>query len=138
MERSSSCTYGRKHTLTPVWLLVIALSLLPIKAVIAQPDTESKIQHIAKIRTMIDDASRLQLTQKQVGGFWEQVALDYQDLTEFPQAETAYNNALSLFEHDPDAQEYYAVTLDNLGSLYGMTQRFDAEENCRKRSLEIF
>jgi tetratricopeptide (TPR) repeat protein len=87
---------------------------------------------------MIDDAPRLKLTTAQLGGLWAHIASDYQDLADFAQSENAYTRALGLFEHDPATQESYAVTLGDLGSLYGMTGRFDAEENCRKRSLAIF
>jgi tetratricopeptide (TPR) repeat protein len=96
------------------------------------------VNRISKYRTMIADAPRLNLTEPQLGGLWARIASDYQDLADFAQSEAAYARALSLFEHNPATQESYAITLGDLGSLYGLTGRFDAEENCRRRSLAIF
>jgi tetratricopeptide (TPR) repeat protein len=93
---------------------------------------------IGRYRTMIDTAPQLKLTPIQIGTLWARMASDYQDLANFPEAEVAYGRALTLFEHDPDGHENDAITLGNLGSLYSITGRFDAEENCRKRSLAIF
>jgi len=136
MEPSSSCASGRKPARALVWLLAFTLSWFPVSSGLAQ--TETTINRISQYRKMIADAPRLQLTERQVGGLWAHLASDYQDLADFSQSEAAYTHALSLFEHDPDAQKGYAVTLGNLGSLYGMTGRLDAMENCRKRALAIF
>jgi tetratricopeptide (TPR) repeat protein len=95
-------------------------------------------QRIAQYQALIDDAPHLQLTETQIGNLWAKMASNYQDLAQFAEAETAYTHALAMFEHDSSAQESYAVTLGDLGSLYGMTGRLDAQENCRKRSLAIF
>ena len=125
------------------WLPAFALSLsaicyppVPIKA---QPVEEpvTAAQHIARNRDLIKDAARLQLTPLQIGGLWAQMASDYQDLGEFGESESAYNRALGLLENEPSAQKAYAVTLSNLASVYTMTLRFDAAENCLKRSLAV-
>jgi len=138
MARYSSCPSGRKHTRALMWLLPVLLSSLPVHAVVAQLETQSMVKRIAQYQTMIDDAPHLKLSETQLGGLWARMASDYQDLAEFAKAETAYTRALALFERNSDARVYYAVALGNLGSLYGMTGRLDAEENCRKRSLAIF
>src|SRR5438045_9336298 len=130
MKRSSYCISGRKHTRALVWLLALSVSSLPVWAVVAQPEAQSTTKRITQYRAMIEDAPRLNLTELQLGGLWAQIASDYQDLAEFTQSEAAYTRSLALFEHDPAAQARYAVTLGNLGSLYGMTGRLDAAENC--------
>ena len=93
--------------------------------------------HIARNRALIADAARLKLPPVQIGGLWEQIASDYQDLGEFTDAEAAYNRALSLLEPEASARKAYAVTLSNLGSLYTMSQRLDAAERCDKRALAV-
>src|SRR5215469_4294557 len=134
---------GRKQPRVWAWLSAFTLFLYaichppaPVKAQpIEEPVTAS--QHIARNRELIKDAARLQLTPLQLGGLWAQMASDYQDLGEFGESETAYTRALGLLENEPTAQTAYAVTLSNLGSLYTMTMRFDAAENCQKRSLAV-
>ena len=138
MRRYSFSQRGEKHTRALVWFLAASLSSIPVQAAAAQTETQDTVQRIAKYRTMIDSAPGLKLSEVQVGGLWSHVASDYQDLAQFTEAEAAYNRALALFERDGHAQAGYAVTLGNLGSLYAITGRLDAAENCRKRSLAIF
>src|SRR5215472_13554181 len=134
---------GRRQPRAWAWLSAFTLFLsaichppAPVKAQpIEEPVTAS--QHIARNRELIKDAARLQLTPVQLGGLWAQMASDYQDLGEFGESETAYNRALGLLEKEPSAQKAYAVTMSNLGSLYTMTLRFDAAENCQRRSLAV-
>jgi tetratricopeptide (TPR) repeat protein len=97
----------------------------------------SPAAHIARNRALIADADRLKLTPVQTGGLWAQMASDYQDLGAFADSEAAYNRALGLLEPESSVQMAYAVTLSNLGSLYTMTGRFDAAENCDRRSLAV-
>jgi tetratricopeptide (TPR) repeat protein len=120
-----------------VWFLAASLSAIPVRASVAQTETQDTVKRIAKYQTMIGSATSLKLTETQIGDLWALIASEYQDLAKFTEAETAYTHALALFEHDSQAQETYAVTLGNLGSLYGMTGRLDVAENCRKRSLII-
>jgi tetratricopeptide (TPR) repeat protein len=68
---------------------------------------------------------------------WAHLASDYQDEMELAKSEAAYNHALHLIETLPDAQKDYAVVLDNLGSLYVMSGKYDDSERCRKRALAV-
>lgn len=133
----------RGHIRFGSWLYAFAIFLfaichppVPIKA---QPIEEpvSAEQHVARYRELIKDAPRLQLTSVQLGGLWAKMASSYQDLGKFGESETAYIRALGFLEKEPTAQKAYAVTLSNLGTLYTMTLRFDAAENCQKRSLAV-
>ena len=92
---------------------------------------------IARNRALIADADKLKLSPVKIGGLWEQIASDYQDLGEFADSEAAYNRSLALLEPENSAQMAYAVTLGNLGSLYSMTRNYDAAENCTRRSLAV-
>ena len=97
----------------------------------------SPAAHIARNRSLIADAARLKLTPVQTGGLWAQMGSDYQDLGEFADAEAAYTRALSLLEPEKTGLKAYGITLGNLGLLYALTQRYDAAENCNKRSLAV-
>jgi tetratricopeptide (TPR) repeat protein len=117
-------------------LLIVACYPTLMKA---QQDEESgtPATRIARNRAMIAAAAQLKLNPVQVGGLWAQMASDYQDLSDFAEAEAAYTRALGLLEPEKSVRAAYAVTLSNLGSLYVITQRFDAAVNCNKRSLAV-
>jgi tetratricopeptide (TPR) repeat protein len=95
------------------------------------------VAHIARNKTLIADAAQRKLNPVQVGGLWAQIASDYQDLGQFTEAEDAYTRSLGLLEPEKSARMGFAITLSNLGSLYTLTKRFDAAENCNKRSLAV-
>ncbi len=97
----------------------------------------SPAAHIARNRALLADAERLKLTPAQTGGLWAQMASDYEDMGAFADSETAYNRALGLLGPESSTQVAYAVTLNNLGSLYTMTGRYDAAENCNRHSLSV-
>jgi len=138
---ASSCASSRTLRKQPRAriLLLAVLSITPAFSLAASSsaDTASIQSHLSRTRQVINQADVLHLTPRQLGGLWSQVASDYQDLSEPTESEAAYNHALGLLERDPADQAAYAVTLGNLASLYATTGRFDAEENCYKRSLSI-
>ena len=119
-----------------VLLLAICYPPAPLKGEQGE-GAMSPAAHIARNRALIADAARLKLTPVQTGGLWAQIASDYQDMGAFADSEAAYSRALELLEPESSAQKAYAVTLSNLGSLYTITQRFDAAENCDRRSLAV-
>jgi tetratricopeptide (TPR) repeat protein len=122
-----------------IWLLALTFSLTVVQPTFARQNDPGQTRiHIANAHRTIDDARRLNLNDKEVGRLWALIASDEQDLGQFDKAEDAYLHALHLFESQPSLQEDYAVTLDNLGALYTLTQRGEASLNCRKRALAIF
>ena len=100
-------------------------------------ESMTPVAHIARNKALIADAAQRKLSPVQVGGLWAQIASDYQDLGQFTEAEDAYTRSLRLLEPEKSARMGHAITLSNLGSLYTLTQRFDAAVNCNKRSLAV-
>ena len=139
---SVSNSFGRRQP--RAWASLSAFAVLLV--VVCNPalmkaqqagESMTPAAHIAHNRALIANAAQLGLNPGQVGGLWAQIASDYQDLSDFVNAEATYTRALSVLEPEKSARTAYAVTLSNLGSLYTMTQRFDAAENCDKRSLAV-
>ena len=54
----------------------------------------------------------------ETGRVWIVLGSVYQDLGRYPEAQRAYQNAISLFRNQPGRQREEAVAMDNLGSLY--------------------
>jgi tetratricopeptide (TPR) repeat protein len=130
---------GWKRPRAWAWLLVFPLLLnLDQGAFSQQEDAATVEKRIARDRKTISEAERLQLNNGEVGRLWAEIASGEEDLGHFEQAESAYAHALEIFGRDPSLQIAYAVTLDNLGTLYALTKRGDASLDCRKRVLEIF
>ncbi len=139
LRRSGKKPFPHSISLPWIWLLALAFSLTAVQPTLAQQNSSGqKGTQIAHARRAIDDARRLNLTDDEVGRLWAQIASDEQDLGQFDRAENAYLHALHVFESQPSMQEDYAVTLNNLGTLYTLTQRGEASLNCRKRTLVIF
>lgn len=135
----SSC-FGRRQPRT--WALHSAFVVLLVcyPALLKAQQAEGSMSpaaHIARNKTLIAEAAQRKLTQVQVGGLWSQIASDYQDLGQFVEAEDGYTRSLGLLEHEKSMRMGYGVTLGNLGSLYTLTGRFDAAENCNKRALAV-
>jgi tetratricopeptide (TPR) repeat protein len=120
-------------------LLTALASLLLLTCALAPSLSaeQTSLDHAARVRKTIDSSAQLQLTPAQVGNLWAQLASDYHDLAQFDKAEEAYTHALNLFEPIPSVRQAYAVTLENLGSLYMITDRLDAALNCQKHALDI-
>jgi tetratricopeptide (TPR) repeat protein len=53
-----------------------------------------------------------------IGRVWILLGSIYQDLGRFPEAQRAYQSAISLYKGQPGRQREEQVALDNLGSLY--------------------
>jgi tetratricopeptide (TPR) repeat protein len=94
-------------------------------------------QHIANDIKWIHEGEKAGLTPRELGRLWAHLASEYEDGMELAKSEAAYNNALRLMEPLPEAQKDYAIVLDNLGSLYMMSGKYDESERCRKRALAV-
>jgi len=68
---------------------------------------------------------------------WAHLASEYGNSADFLKAEDAYNHSLHLLKDVPDAKPVYAITLDNLASLYLVYGRVDEAEEVRKQALAI-
>lgn len=139
---SLSRRFGRRQprawALAPAFaMLLLAVCYTPVLKADQIEEATSPAARIARNRALIADADERKLNPIQIGELWAQIASDYQDLNEFGASEAAYNNALGLLEPQSSGQISYAVTLSNLGSLYSMTQNYDAAENCTRRSLAV-
>lgn len=113
-------------------LLLLACALAPVLCA-----EQTSLDHTAQLRRAIENAAQLQLTPAQVGGLWAKLASDYHDVAEFDKAEDAYTRALRLFEPLPTSRRAYAITLENLGTLYMITGRLDAALNCQRHALDV-
>ncbi len=94
-------------------------------------------QRIADDIQWIQQGEKEALEPLKMGRLWAHLASDYQDEMELTKSESAYNHALRLMEALPDAQKDYAIVLDNLGSLYVMSGKYDDSERCRRRALAV-
>lgn len=73
----------------------------------------------------------------QIGAMWAHLASEYGSSADFLKAEDAYNRSLHLLKDVPDARPLYAITLDNLASLYLIYGRIDEAEEVRKQALAL-
>lgn len=119
--------FGRRQAWAGAWLLALIalltiLSFLPASRISAQQrqTLSATVLRLARDRQLLQDAGRLKLSTGQIGRLWAEIASDDQDLGHFDQAEEAYNHALKLFEPQPELRLDYAVTLNNLGTLYAI------------------
>jgi tetratricopeptide (TPR) repeat protein len=82
-------------------------------------------------------AEQEHLPKAKQGDLQAQLAVIYQEATEFQKAEDAYYRALPLLKTAPSYQAEYAETFDSLGSLYLYTGRVDDAEKARKAALAV-
>ncbi|MEG9436808.1 tetratricopeptide repeat protein [Edaphobacter sp. HDX4] len=131
--------FGRKQARAAASFLALTISLLSVPFAHSYETLQPAVAaaRIERDRHMIDQAQQQHLTNAQIGRLWAEIASDQQDLGQFGKAQEAYNHALRRFEPEPSLQADYAVTLNNLGTLYAMTQRFEDSLNCRRRALSI-
>ena len=130
--------YGTKLPRAWAWLLISLLLSTAFYRASAQQGRTASEQQIERNRLAIEQARSLNLTGRQLGGLWAEIASREEDLGRFDRAEIAYFHALESLQRVPELQAEYAVMLANLGNLYAMTHREQESLNCRKRSLSIF
>lgn len=121
------------------FFVLLVLSMFAAAAwtqAIMQPD-EVLRDRIAAYRQKIDTATSWHATDDQLGMLWLHVASDYADEFDFQRSEEAFAHSLKLLRTSPE-QSHYANALDNLGSVYLVTDRFQESESCRKKALAIY
>lgn len=131
---------GRKVVLPGAVLgaaLIVGL-IRPVAATGQSPAAKAELQqHIADDIRWIHTSEEEGMEPLKLGRLWAHLASDYQDGMELTKSEVAYNRALRLLEPLPEARKDYAIVLDNLGSLYVMSGKYDESERCRKRALAV-
>lgn len=130
--------YGTKLPRAWAWLLISLFLSTTFYKALGQQEKSVAQKQIEGDRLAIEQARQLNLNDGQLGRLWARIASEEENLGQMDRAEAAYVHALELFQHDPSLQRDYAITLDNLGTLYAMTDREQESLNCRKRSLSIF
>ena len=103
----------------------------------ATTNSSSLEQRITQDIAWIRDGEKRGLEPLKLGRLWAHLASDYLDAMDLAKSEAAYNHALRLMEPLPEAQKDYATALDNLGSLYLISGRFNESERRRKRALAV-
>lgn len=101
---------------------------------VSAPAPPTLEKRIAQDMELIEVGERTGLDPQSMGRLWTRLALAYEDAAEFSKSEAAYNHALQLFEHTPNAAKDYAWSLENLGSLYLAMHNDDEAERCRRRA----
>jgi len=71
------------------------------------------------------------------GRVWILLGSIYQDLGRFPEAQRAYQSAISLCKGQPDMQREEEVALDNLGSLYLDMGQPEMSKRLRQQALRL-
>ena len=121
-----------------IWAALAALILLsgfPRSAQVS--NAQSVEQQIAQEITLVQDGERAGLKPLKMGRLWAHLGIDYEDETEFAQAESAYNHSLRILEALPSGMADYANVLDNLGSMYLMVGNLAEAERCSRNSLSV-
>ena len=73
----------------------------------------------------------------EVGRVWILLGSIYQDLGRYPEAQRAYQNAISLFKGQPGGEKEEEVAMDNLGSLYLDMGQPEMSKRLRLRVLRV-
>lgn len=119
-------TLGRRsciHCLSSLISLTFLVQLLQ-----AQSDIFSTLSHANELSSKGDYGEALRILEPLVqsktvepaetGRVWIQLGSVYQDLGRYPEAQRAYQTAISLFKNRPGREREERVALDDLGSLY--------------------
>lgn len=118
-------------------LTVLAFLGSTIHAQQSQPPME-RLQHsVSHDLELIQTGERMKLPPEKMGILWERLASAYQELTEYSQAESAYQKALQFLASTQDIHGNYTTTFENLCSLYLQTARWSDAESCRRSVLAI-
>jgi tetratricopeptide (TPR) repeat protein len=118
--------------------LTIFAGFIPaLQAQQSQSPAEHLQQSIAHDLELIQTGERMKLPPEKMGILWERLASAYQELTNYSQAESSYQNSLQFLATTQDIHGNYTTTFENLCSLYLQTARWSDAESCRKSVLAI-
>jgi hypothetical protein len=124
-----------KASLLVLSALSMSVSGVGIWGQTSNAQTASRQAQIAQDLMSIRTAEQQHLPEAQQGSLWGQLALEYQCQAEFAKAEDAYHKSLNLLKAKPSATAEYALTLDNLSTLYIIYNRVDDAKSALKQSL---
>src|SRR5215471_10967392 len=96
LSRSFGRRQPRARALVPAFaVLLLVVCYAPLLKADQGAESTSPVARIARNRALIANADKLKLSPIQIGGLWELIASDYQDLGQLADSETAYNRALA-------------------------------------------
>lgn len=72
------------------------------------------------------------------GKAWNILALAYEDLSDFPHSQHAYEESIRIFERIPNDTRDYAMALNGLGRLYVDSNQFQMATSIRERALHLY
>ncbi len=118
-------------------LVVLHLWVARARALQAVEPPASLEQRVARGKELVREGEKAGMDSLRVGRLWAKLASDYEDEGAYVQAEDAYNRALKLFASSSAGAAEYAITLDNLGSMYVLKGELNAAAECRKRAMAL-
>ena len=128
-------SYYRSYRLLLSFLLLTTLRFSWAQT--PSPQIAFSQAQIARHLESIHAAEQQHLPAMQTAALWAQLAAEYYYATDFAQAEDAYNRSLHLLKTSPGAGEEYAITLDNLASLYLVYGRVDDAESTARQAFAV-
>jgi ATP/maltotriose-dependent transcriptional regulator MalT len=118
-------------------LFAIAVAVLACTASVQAQPSPGSTTRVDVLRSQIKSAEEGHAGGEQLGTLWLQLAGEYQERFELPQAEDAFTHSISLLR-SAATQPGYAYSLDGLGWVYFATGRPADARNCFRRALEIY
>jgi tetratricopeptide (TPR) repeat protein len=116
-----------RHTYVRAISALISLVLF-VKPLPAQSDISTKLNDASEVWNKGEYSQALGILEPlvrsggsespEIGRVWILLGSVYQDLGRYPEAQQAYQSAISLFKRQPGREMEQEVAMDNLGSLY--------------------
>ena len=138
-------TSGRHTYIRPISILISVV--LSFQLLHAQSDILAKLHDAAELWNkgeygqalgILEPLSRSSGSESpENGGIWILLGTIYQDQGRFPEAQRAYQSAISLCKGQPDRQREEEVALDNLGSLYLEMGQLEMSKRLRLKVLRL-
>src|SRR5215472_11833199 len=118
-----------------------------VQLLLAQSNTLDTLSHADQLHNQGEYEQALRVLEPMVrsntlepwetGRVWILLGSVYQDLGRYPEAQRAYQNAISLFKNQPGREKEEAVAMDNLGSLYLEIWQPETSKRLRLRVLKV-
>ena len=135
-RRNSCVRFWTPHVKLLTALLVLCAGS-GSRALHAQESVSVVQRRIADEVHLIKQLTGERGSEGRVGYLWARLASDYRKAGDFTAAESAYMQALGVFEVLPSQRRNYATTLDNLGMLYLSYSKIEEAEKYNRRSTQV-